>query len=54
MANCDLRQWWRAGIDQAVAMDVMAGGFDKPPTDILESATRAVTFMIARQTEMAM
>jgi hypothetical protein len=32
----------------------MAGGFDQPATIILESATRAVTFMIARQTEMEM
>jgi hypothetical protein len=35
-------------------VDVMAGGFNKPPTDSPESATRAVTFTIARQTEMAM
>src|SRR5262249_49873206 len=41
-----------AGIRQAVAVDVMGGGFDKPAIDILESATRALTFMIARQTDM--
>src|SRR5262249_57862170 len=29
------------------------GDFDMTATDILESVTRAVTFMIARQTEMA-
>jgi NTE family protein len=53
VANCDLQAVVEAGIEQAVAVDVMAGGFDTPATDILESASRAVTFMIARQTEMA-
>jgi len=53
VANCDLQAVVEAGIEQAVAVDVMAGGFDKPATDILESGTRAVTFMVARQTEMA-
>jgi NTE family protein len=52
VANCDLQAVAEAGIEQVVAVDVMGGGFDKPATDILESATRAVTFMIARQTEM--
>jgi NTE family protein len=54
VANCDLQAVVEAGIEQAVAVDVMAGGFDQPATNILESATRAVTFMIARQTEMEM
>jgi NTE family protein len=54
VANCDLQAVVEAGIHQALAVDVMAGGFDKPPTDIVESATRAVTFMIARQTETEM
>jgi NTE family protein len=53
VANCDLQAVVEAGIGQAVAVDVMAGGFDTPATDILESATRAITFMIARQTDMA-
>ena len=52
VANCDLQAVVEAGIEQAVAVDVMAGGFDTPATDVLESASRAVTFMIARQTEM--
>jgi NTE family protein len=53
VANCDLEAVVEAGIEQAVAVDVMAGRFEAPTTDILEAATRAVTFMIARQTEMA-
>jgi predicted acylesterase/phospholipase RssA len=53
VANCDLQAAVEAGIEDVVAVDVMVGGFDKPATDIVESATRAVTFMIARQTEMA-
>jgi NTE family protein len=53
VANCDLQAVAEAGIEQAIAVDVMAGGFDTLPTDIIDSVTRAVTFMIARQTEMA-
>src|SRR5262245_36469754 len=52
VANCDLEAVVEAGIDQAVAVDVMGGGFDKPAPDVMASLTRAVTFMIARQTEM--
>ncbi len=52
VANCDLRAVVEAGIEQAVAVDVMGGGFDRPATDVLESATRAVTFMIAHQTDI--
>jgi len=53
VANCDLEAVAEAGIEDAVAVDVMAGGFDTPATDLLESLSRAVTFMIARQTDMA-
>jgi NTE family protein len=52
VANCDLEAVVEAGIEEVVAVDVMGGGFDEPATNILESATRAVTFMVARQTEM--
>jgi NTE family protein len=53
VANCDLQAVVEAGIEQAIAVDVMAGGFDGLATDIVSSVTRAVTFMVARQTEMA-
>ncbi len=53
VANCDLQAVVEAGIEQAVAVDVMRDGFDKPATDVLELVTRGVTFMIAHQTEMA-
>ncbi|HLK11107.1 MAG TPA: patatin-like phospholipase family protein [Candidatus Binatia bacterium] len=52
VANCDLEAVVEAGIGQAIGVDVMAGGFDAPAGDILESASRAVTFLVARQTEM--
>jgi predicted acylesterase/phospholipase RssA len=52
VANCDLEAVVEAGIEQAVVVDVMGGGFDKPAPDVMSSVTRAVTFMIARQTEM--
>jgi len=53
VANCDLQAVVEAGIEQAIAVDVMAGGFDEVARGIFESMTRAVTFMVARQTEMA-
>ncbi len=53
VANCDLQAVVEAGIEQAVAVDVMRDGFDMPATDLVESVTRGVTFMIAQQTEMA-
>lgn len=54
VANCDLDAVEAAGVRQAVVVDLLADGFSTLPGDLPDTLMRAVTFGVARQTEMTL